>query len=267
VFAGRLVGIDTEESANEEEAKDYWSFEADGNNDQSVVKGGGGGRGEFNDEDDEPPITNQRGALDASNLAEESSSNGQPNGGGEEYNELNSSINKDNIMDAGLCELNVNIQFGPRAGPPAAPHVHSLHGIASLGTNHKHDKSIEVKYNVVMVTPSASYKGELILTRRHVYFEPLAVDDSFHENDKDNAASAPADRINEDEGLKRWPRRERWPLKSVEGIYLRRFRLRDTGLEVFWGRRALDDWQSDLKVCFFDFGSRLKDGVGKRVFY
>jgi hypothetical protein len=35
-------------------------------------------------------------------------------------------------MEAGLCELNVNIQFGPRADPPstclaATPHVHSLH--------------------------------------------------------------------------------------------------------------------------------------------
>lgn len=56
---------------------------------------------------------------------------------------------------------------------------------------------------VVLVTPASLYPGELVLTARRLFFLPVAALST------DPLADATAASAAEEEGLKKWPRRER----------------------------------------------------------
>ena len=143
--------------------------------------------------------------------------------------------------DALLHDPRVACSLGPSAGAPPPP-ARDVTGPT---------------YAVRMVTPTAAFLGFLSLTNRRLHFVP--------KGDPSTGAAA-ADGDDDDEGVKKWPRRERWLLRELEGVFLRRFRLRDTALELFWARGCGegDAHASPLRVLFFDFGSRLPNGSALR---
>eukprot|EP00615_Pteridomonas_danica_P005817 CAMPEP_0114332244 /NCGR_PEP_ID=MMETSP0101-20121206/2953_1 /TAXON_ID=38822 ORGANISM="Pteridomonas danica, Strain PT" /NCGR_SAMPLE_ID=MMETSP0101 /ASSEMBLY_ACC=CAM_ASM_000211 /LENGTH=2382 /DNA_ID=CAMNT_0001462853 /DNA_START=527 /DNA_END=7678 /DNA_ORIENTATION=- len=267
VFAGRLMNFESEENQAIEKLEnggdDYWSFDtttATGNNDQSAPNGGGGG-GRSHDRKDNEEFEFDEESHHVSNDLQHDNNHDHDNRGNHHHNDTIIDVTDiHHITKASMQDIPVNLQLGPQSNGPPKPYSIRM---------------IEAKYNVVMVTPSASYKGQIILTNKHLFFEPLIpssqktkTNNNNHNNDNNGGVINDDEAVfDEDEGLKRWPRRERWPLRGIDGIYLRRFRLRDTALEIFFRRRGLDAWQSDLKVCFFDFGSRLSDGVERRDYF
>jgi len=147
--------------------------------------------------------------------------------------------------DDTLLPPSVTLPYGPLAGP-SAPRVNPS------------DKTSAVE--VIMVTPAALYRGELVLASgQRLCFTPEAdpsiltrkaaaanaaggsrcgtqgssQDDSSSSSSSSGSASRGTG-SESDEG-RRWPRRERWHLRLLDGCFLRRFRLRDTVCAVCFG--------------------------------
>jgi hypothetical protein len=123
-----------------------------------------------------------------------------------------------------------------------------------------------------MVTPAALFRGELVVSGGlRLCFTPeadpsvLARKAAAASQSSSSSSGGGAGQLGRDEG-RRWPRRERWHLRLLDGCLLRRFRLRDTALELFFagGGGEGDPHQSALRVVFFDFGARAADGVARR---
>lgn len=122
--------------------------------------------------------------------------------------------------------------------------------------------------NVTLVTPRRQYVGTLVLTRSYLYFlrsfEPppgeatsstgggKAVGFSAGTKEEDGAAGG-------EEGEEDLFARRRWALKNVCGIYMRRYRLRDTSMEILLRRGR-------SRALFVDFGRRKEDNQMRDLF-
>jgi hypothetical protein len=87
---------------------------------------------------------------------------------------------------------------------------------------------------VMMVTASGSFHGQLSFNGKDIYFTSSLQDNDLHDSAVVNAVSL---RI----------RRRRWTISFVHAIYLRRYRLRDSAMEVFFKR-------GKHRNFFVDFG-------------
>jgi hypothetical protein len=96
---------------------------------------------------------------------------------------------------------------------------------------------------VILVTASGSYAGILSLSKKELYFASSAKPTDGAPWG-DDAASVGGQDVSEGQQK---IRRRRWAVTHMSAVYLRRFRLRDTALEVFFRR-------GKHKHFFVDFG-------------
>ena len=127
--------------------------------------------------------------------------------------------------DALLSPSSVTVSYGPLAGPPA-PRINP--GDTTSGVA------------VTMVTPAALYRGELVLASgQRLCFTPeadpsiltrkaAAAAASREGGSQGDSSGCSGNNSSEPEEGRRWPRRERWQLRLLDGCFLRRYRLRDT---------------------------------------
>ena len=99
---------------------------------------------------------------------------------------------------------------------------------------------------VSMVTPSGKYLGYLSFTARELTFTSSI-------DDKSDDASAVTLQT------KKKMRRRRWILAAISSIYLRRYCLRDSAVEIFFRR-------GKHRSVFVDFGSTRNDAVIRNEF-
>ena len=102
---------------------------------------------------------------------------------------------------------------------------------------------------VIMVTASGNFWGSLSFNGREVFFTSSFEPEDGHKDD--NAA------VNLVQQLRM--RRRRWTLSSVCAIYLRRYRLRDTAMEIFFRR-------GKHRNFFVDFGHTREDERHRQAF-
>ena len=102
---------------------------------------------------------------------------------------------------------------------------------------------------VILVTASGHFCGVLSLAPKDVYF--LSSFDRVDENNIDSAA------VNVVRQLR--IRRRRWTISSISAIYLRRYRLRETAIEVFFRR-------GKHRHFFVDFGPTKEDAKARTNF-
>lgn len=106
-----------------------------------------------------------------------------------------------------------------------------------------------LKSRVIMVTASGNFWGFLSFNGREVFFTSSFEPEDGHKDD--NAA------VNLERQLRM--RRRRWTLSSVCAIYLRRYRLRDTAMEIFFRR-------GKHRNFFVDFGHTREDERHRQAF-
>lgn len=99
---------------------------------------------------------------------------------------------------------------------------------------------------VSLITPSGKYSGTLSFTAREILFVS-SVDEK------------PADAITVTLQSKKKVRRRRWLLSAVSYIFLRRYRLRDSALEIFFRR-------GKHRSLFVDFGNTAADAAMRNEF-
>jgi hypothetical protein len=95
---------------------------------------------------------------------------------------------------------------------------------------------------VILITASGNFWGNLSFNGKEIFFSS-----SFEQEDghKEDSAAVTLEKL-------RRMRRRRWVLSSVSAIYLRRFRLRDSAIEVFFRR-------GKHRNFFVDFGWTRED--------
>lgn len=99
-----------------------------------------------------------------------------------------------------------------------------------------------ISSRVILVTASGNYWGTLSLAPKDVYFIS-----SFEKTDwsgQDSAAVSVSHKLR--------VRRRRWTVSSISAVYLRRYRLRETAIEVFFRR-------GKHRHFFVDFGHTKED--------
>lgn len=106
-----------------------------------------------------------------------------------------------------------------------------------------------LRSRVIMVTASGNFWGSLSFNGREVFFTSSFEPEDGHKDD--NAA------VNLVQQLRM--RRRRWTLSSVCAIYLRRYRLRDTAMEIFFRR-------GKHRNFFVDFGHTREDERHRQAF-
>ena len=106
-----------------------------------------------------------------------------------------------------------------------------------------------LRSRVIMVTASGNFWGSLSFNGREVFFTSSFEPEDGHK--EDNAA------VNLQQQLRM--RRRRWTLASVCAIYLRRYRLRDTAMEIFFRR-------GKHRNFFVDFGHTREDERHRQAF-
>jgi hypothetical protein len=102
--------------------------------------------------------------------------------------------------------------------------------------------------NAILICPSGSYSGTITLTAKEIYFLSSSLDLSSPDI-ADVSLRSPGSKI----------RRRKWALLSVSAVYLRRYRLRDTAIEVFLSR-------GKHKSFLLDFGSKAEDPKRRNLF-
>jgi hypothetical protein len=102
--------------------------------------------------------------------------------------------------------------------------------------------------NTILICPSGSYPGTITLTLKEIYFLSSSLDTSSPDI-ADVSLRSPGSKI----------RRRKWALLSVNAVYLRRYRLRDTAIEVFLSR-------GKHKSFLLDFGSKAEDSKRRNNF-
>jgi hypothetical protein len=102
---------------------------------------------------------------------------------------------------------------------------------------------------VILITASGNIWGTLAFNDKEIFFVSSLEPEDGHK--EDNAA------VNVSMGLRM--RRRRWPMSSIGGVYLRRYRLRDTAMEVFFRR-------GKHRSFFIDFGHQKESPKNRNVF-
>lgn len=121
-------------------------------------------------------------------------------------------------------------------------------GPSHHGTRHINGGLVAQSAPVYLVTPSGNYYGTMAFNTREIYF----TSDRGHENEgTDNAAVTLS--------VKRRIRRRRWVLAAISAVYLRRYRLRDSAIEVFFRR-------GNHRNFFVDFGHTKDDAKRRNAF-
>eukprot|EP01032_Pedospumella_encystans_P019712 gene19712-22413_t len=146
----------------------------------------------------------------------------------------NSPLPDDMLGDVRQMEENYRQGKGTETGP-----CHS-------GTRRVGSGPAQLDTRVILITASGSFWGSLSFNGKEIFFAS-----SFEAEDGHKDDSAAVNLVKQ-----RRMRRRRWVLSSVSGIYLRRFRLRDSALEVFFRK-------GKHRNFFVDFG-HTKDNARQR---
>ena len=109
------------------------------------------------------------------------------------------------------------------------------------GTRHVNGGPVVQSSSVFLVTPSGNYHGSLSFNAREIFFSS---DSESQPEEVDTAAITLVPR--------RRMRRRRWELAAVSAVFLRRYRLRDSALEIFFRR-------GKHRNFFVDFGHTKED--------
>lgn len=102
---------------------------------------------------------------------------------------------------------------------------------------------------VIMVTASGNIWGTLCFNEKEIYFVSSLEPEDGHKDDSAAVSVSHALRM----------RRRRWTVSSICAIYLRRYRLRDTAIEVFFRR-------GKHRNFFVDFGHTKQDEKTRNEF-
>jgi hypothetical protein len=102
--------------------------------------------------------------------------------------------------------------------------------------------------NAILICPSGSYPGTVTLTSKEVFFVSNSLELSTQDL-ADVSLLTHGSKI----------RRRKWILSSVSAVHLRRYRLRDTAVEVFLTR-------GKHKSFLLDFGSNAEDSKRRNSF-
>jgi len=122
-----------------------------------------------------------------------------------------------------------------------------------------HDNELLREDDVTMVTPRRQYRGTLVLTQNYLYFfrsfaseEGLVEDNQSGGNGKSLQFIKDEETVRAEENASDGFSRERWVLANVSGGFPRRYRLRNTAMEVHFrlGKK---------RSMFIDFGRRKED--------
>ena len=125
-----------------------------------------------------------------------------------------------------------------------------------------------LEVNVFLISPSGCYGGLLTVTVKEIYFLSVSYDNNNNNNNgnssngNSSSLSTNIDNIGTlsstlSNGKK--VKRRKWNLSSISAVYLRRYRLRDTALEVFFTK-------GKHRSFFLDFGSRIEDSKRRNEF-
>jgi hypothetical protein len=109
------------------------------------------------------------------------------------------------------------------------------------GTKHFDGNAVLLSCTVYLVTPSGNYRGNLSFNSKEIYF---ASDKEGRSENIDTAAVTLVPR--------RRMRRRKWVIGAISAVYLRRYRLRDSALEIFFRR-------GKHRNFFVDFGHTKED--------
>jgi hypothetical protein len=122
-------------------------------------------------------------------------------------------------------------------------------GPCHTGTRRMSNSPPTISARIIMVTASGNFSGTLSLAPKDVYFIS-----SFEREDGVRDDSAAVNLIS-----RRRMRRRRWTVSSISAVYLRRYRLRETAIEVFLRR-------GKHRHFFVDFGPSKEDAKTRLAF-
>jgi hypothetical protein len=127
------------------------------------------------------------------------------------------------------------------------------------------DPEVAREGGVVMVTARQVYKGAVVLTRSHLFFLREAEEGRERAPGGEGGDAAgpqfarSGSTIDAETAARDSFGRQRWYLSNISGIYLRRYRLRDTALEVYFR-------QGRGRSLFVDFGRTPGDTARRDCF-
>lgn len=101
--------------------------------------------------------------------------------------------------------------------------------------------------NVVMVTASGCFYGQLCFNSKDLYFNSSDI----NEEQKSDIAIVNSDSLR--------IRRRRWAISNISAVYHRRYRLRETAIEIFFSR-------GKHRNFFIDFGNTIENKQEKNEF-
>ena len=115
-------------------------------------------------------------------------------------------------------------------------------GPAHSGTRRINNDATIQEAEVVLISPSGNYVGVLTFSSKDIFFVSTHEHEGGHLDDVAAVTLLPNRRT----------RRRKWLLSTVCSVFLRRYRLRDSALEVFFSR-------GKHRNFFVDFGSSSED--------
>eukprot|EP01035_Chromulina_nebulosa_P019889 gene19889-25844_t len=154
-------------------------------------------------------------------------------------NSTKDSISLYNDMMGDVLEQELAMSEGRRldTGPCRPGTRHLMHG--------KH----QMTSRVILITASGNVWGTLAFNDKEIYFSSSLEPEGGYKDDSANVNVS----------MKLRMRRRRWAIASIGAIYLRRYRLRDTAVEVFFKR-------GKHRNFFIDFGYTKENAKYRNIF-